>query len=170
MVEGSVITTGKSERGLLWTGGKQILQHSWCHLGNTLLAAGIPEQLSDGQQMNIMEGDSYHDPDDTIRTEEMKNKCAQESEQTGKVGWQSNICPNVWLWTTVNCGTYREGYRWCHVFIVWKEGSKEPWVGQRHRPEPEARRHLFTKKGCLVPVEKQRKKRPQRDGEGRMLE
>ncbi|XP_045337628.1 nuclear body protein SP140-like isoform X11 [Leopardus geoffroyi] len=44
--------------------------------------AGIPEQLSDGQQMNIMEGDSSHDPNDTVRTEEMENKCAQEFEQT----------------------------------------------------------------------------------------
>ncbi|XP_040306688.1 nuclear body protein SP140 isoform X3 [Herpailurus yagouaroundi] len=43
--------------------------------------AGIPEQLSDGQQMNIMEGDSSHDPNDTVRTEEMENKCAQEFEQ-----------------------------------------------------------------------------------------
>ncbi|XP_042806376.1 nuclear body protein SP140 isoform X8 [Panthera leo] len=44
--------------------------------------AGIPEQLSDGQQMNIMEGDSSHDPNDTVRTEEMENKRAQEFEQT----------------------------------------------------------------------------------------
>ncbi|XP_053071906.1 nuclear body protein SP140 isoform X10 [Acinonyx jubatus] len=44
--------------------------------------AGIPEQLRDGQQMNIMEGDSSHDPNDTVRTEEMENKCAQEFEQT----------------------------------------------------------------------------------------
>ncbi|XP_058558083.1 nuclear body protein SP140 isoform X10 [Neofelis nebulosa] len=44
--------------------------------------AGIPEQLSDGQQMNIMEGDSSHDPNDTVRTEEMENKRVQEFEQT----------------------------------------------------------------------------------------
>ena len=43
--------------------------------------------------MNIMEGDSSHDPNDTVRTEEMENKRAQEFEQTGKVDWQSNIFP-----------------------------------------------------------------------------
>ncbi|XP_039090445.1 nuclear body protein SP140-like protein isoform X2 [Hyaena hyaena] len=60
-----------------------------------LSGAGIPEQLSDGQQMNIMEGDSFHDPDDAIRTEEMKNKCAQESEQTESCEHSSLLMNNV---------------------------------------------------------------------------
>ncbi|XP_029789482.1 nuclear body protein SP140 isoform X3 [Suricata suricatta] len=87
--------------------------------------AGIPEQLSDGQQMNIMEGDSSHNPDDPIRTEEMEYKCAQGSEQTESCEHSPLLMNNVSvLQERLNLLSY-EGQVSCELVALQKDEGEE---------------------------------------------
>lgn len=49
------------------------------------------------------------------------------------------------------------------MVIIHKRSPKEPKMGQKSRPGPEVRRHMFTKKGSLVCMAKERGEKNQKE-------